>query len=472
MGKIKKEKYDVFLSYRSDRGQEAAMLIQNALNKKGYRVFLDLNGMHAGAFDEQLCEIIDNSTDFLLILSPRALDRCENDQDWVRREIERAKAGKKNIVPIMMDGFEFPQILPESIDFVRYLHSPEFSHSLFKPFMDLLSQKYLLSKPRKTKRWFVFLAVIVAAMVVLFVCRPVPSFLPKPAPSIESQVGLKEETTENSDDSKETVSALPTPTPTSTLTLTLTGERLERFVGDIDEYQRIFFSGASQSSNRDDNSTAESAADDNKQTAWIEGTSGGGIEEYAVLRFPEKTRVDLIGISTDGLPASDELLRPKSLEFRFSDGETAWCGLPDENRTVLFALDEPVHTKSITVIIKEVWPESGTGNTALSEVTAYSLRGPSAADLDAIGAKIFTPNESDYLETYHEAVITSEKGHSIFGYVSPNRGDGTSFQIPDGTPVTVLAKHNDMACVIFELNGKKNARWIGEEHLEPRIDME
>jgi len=35
------------------------------------------------------------------------LDRCSDTQDWLRREIETALDSRRNIVPLMLEGFDF-----------------------------------------------------------------------------------------------------------------------------------------------------------------------------------------------------------------------------------------------------------------------------------------------------------------------------------------------------------------------------
>lgn len=82
------EAYDVFISYRRDGGEHAAKRIQEALLARGYRVFLDMESLRSGPFNTMLLDVIDSCTDFLLILPPSGLDRCEAEQDWVRLEVE------------------------------------------------------------------------------------------------------------------------------------------------------------------------------------------------------------------------------------------------------------------------------------------------------------------------------------------------------------------------------------------------
>lgn len=101
--------YDGFISYRRDGGSETArlvkVLIENMADKK---LFLDVDGLSTGLFDERLLRIIKNSENFILILSPGCLDRCGNEDDWLKREISYAIRHDRNIIPVMKEGFCFP----------------------------------------------------------------------------------------------------------------------------------------------------------------------------------------------------------------------------------------------------------------------------------------------------------------------------------------------------------------------------
>ena len=77
------KKYDIFLSYRRDGGESTARILRDQLTQRGYRVFLDVEALASGAFDAGLFSVIDECTDFLLILSPGSLERCAQEDDWV-----------------------------------------------------------------------------------------------------------------------------------------------------------------------------------------------------------------------------------------------------------------------------------------------------------------------------------------------------------------------------------------------------
>ena len=98
-------KCDVFISYRRDGGDMTAMYIYQSLKERGYNVFYDLEVLRSGSFNETLVAYIRSCRDFLIILSPHALDRCWDEKDWVRREIEAALLNGKNVIPVMFKYF-------------------------------------------------------------------------------------------------------------------------------------------------------------------------------------------------------------------------------------------------------------------------------------------------------------------------------------------------------------------------------
>ena len=153
---------DIFISYRRDGGDMAAMYIYQALKDRGYDVFYDVEVLRSGKFNEALREYIGSCKDFILVLSPHALDRCEDENDWVRQEIAEAIRQDKNIIPVMMNGFKFPEKLPEEIASVRHHTGLTSSTEYFQESMNRLCEKFLTSKPRKKKNWLI--PAVVATM--------------------------------------------------------------------------------------------------------------------------------------------------------------------------------------------------------------------------------------------------------------------------------------------------------------------
>ncbi len=164
-----KQSYDIFISYRRS-SYDTANLIATRLKAAGYSVFFDMETLRSGKFNEQLFEFIDNCKDFILILPPNALDRCVNEDDWVRLETMRAMGAKKNIIPVMLNGFAWPTPMPagmEELSFYQALTASSVEY--FDLSMERLQKKYLLSKPHvATKLLAKKTGILAVAMAVIF----------------------------------------------------------------------------------------------------------------------------------------------------------------------------------------------------------------------------------------------------------------------------------------------------------------
>lgn len=137
----------IFISYRREGGQDLARLIHDHLGFRGYDVFLDTESLGGGTFNTKLLQRIRESSDFILILTPGALDRCVNKSDWVRLELACALENKINVVPVFAGNFTFNNIppLPQDIDNVRDYNGPTVNHEYFNAFVDKL-EDFLVAK--------------------------------------------------------------------------------------------------------------------------------------------------------------------------------------------------------------------------------------------------------------------------------------------------------------------------------------
>ena len=91
---------------------------------------------------------------------------------------------------------------------------------------------------------------------------------------------------------------------------------------------------------------------------------------------------------------------------------------------------------------------------------------PGDADLEEIGSEIEYPKKNDYRDEYSYGTVRAPKGHSVYCYGSADRL-GSSYIIPDGEEVVVLASRGEMLCVMIPSQNK--ARWIKDIYvvLEP-----
>ena len=103
----------IFISYRREAGSGYAKLIKKHLENAGYGVFLDVDDMKSGHYEEELVRRIDEATDFILICTKDVLERCREEGDCVRAEVLHALKTGKNIIPVTFQGFFMPPGLPE-----------------------------------------------------------------------------------------------------------------------------------------------------------------------------------------------------------------------------------------------------------------------------------------------------------------------------------------------------------------------
>ncbi len=123
--------YDVFVSYRRSTGSETARLIVGRLEQKGMRAFLDVDSLDSGRFDDRLLLTIENTPNFVVILSEGSLDRCMEEGDWLRREIGHAIESDRNIIPILMPQFQMPEALPEEMETLPTFNGVNYQHEYF-----------------------------------------------------------------------------------------------------------------------------------------------------------------------------------------------------------------------------------------------------------------------------------------------------------------------------------------------------
>lgn len=119
--------YDIFISYRRDGGAQYARILQLMLSQRGYRVFLDYDELKDGVFGKKIKAAIKAAPVFMLVLSKDSLDRCKNENDWVREEILYAIEHQKKIVPVNPDkAFDgIHETIPEAISSITDIQNSE-----------------------------------------------------------------------------------------------------------------------------------------------------------------------------------------------------------------------------------------------------------------------------------------------------------------------------------------------------------
>jgi len=140
----------VFISYRRSVSAFIARAVFQDLRYNSFDVFMDVESINAGAFDTVILNQIAARAHFLVVLTPGAVERCAEPGDWLRREIEHAMALERNIVPLMVNNFDFRDAEKyltgklETLSRYNALHVP---HDYFEEAMSRLRTRFLKAVP-------------------------------------------------------------------------------------------------------------------------------------------------------------------------------------------------------------------------------------------------------------------------------------------------------------------------------------
>lgn len=109
--------FHIFLSYRRKNAADARSLKQ-ALERKGYRIFMDLDpgGLGAGKFQEQLEEVLFDVPVVVMHCSAQPAGefaRIQNEGDWVRLEIRTALEQHKLLLPVATGDTDIGQLFAD-----------------------------------------------------------------------------------------------------------------------------------------------------------------------------------------------------------------------------------------------------------------------------------------------------------------------------------------------------------------------
>lgn len=146
---MQRQRYDVFISYRREGGFETAKHLFDLLSRDGYRVSFDLDTLRNGDFNTELLNRIGECDNFILICDAHVFDRTLDpfvsvEHDWLRIELAEALKMNKNIIPIMLNGFNsFPDNLPEDVAGVKYKNGPQYDQAYFDAFYERLKHFFV-----------------------------------------------------------------------------------------------------------------------------------------------------------------------------------------------------------------------------------------------------------------------------------------------------------------------------------------
>lgn len=194
-------KYKVFISYRRKGGYDTAKLLYDRLRMDGYSVSFDIDTLVNGNFDTELEQRVTDCEDFLLVLSPGIFDRflAENSEydpenDWVRREIATALKTNKNIIPISLEGFTFPKVLPDDVKDILRKNAVDLSPKYFEASLERI-KSFMQSKPNWLARHKKKI-MLIAGIILLAIAGATFSYVHKMEDNMEQAKERREQARE------------------------------------------------------------------------------------------------------------------------------------------------------------------------------------------------------------------------------------------------------------------------------------
>jgi hypothetical protein len=100
-------KTTVFVSYRREGGFVLAKYIFDYLQAAGFDVFMDVQSLGAGEFEQTILAEVAARDYFLLVLTAGSLEGMIREKDWLRIELMQAVESGRNVVPVLAEGFKF-----------------------------------------------------------------------------------------------------------------------------------------------------------------------------------------------------------------------------------------------------------------------------------------------------------------------------------------------------------------------------
>ena len=141
----RKRKPSVFISYRRRATWAVARTIHDHLTRMGAQVFIDVDDINEGRFEEIIKENIRQRDYFLLVLAPDTLE-----SEWVVRETLYAIEHDKRMIPVLVNGFELtPEALPDGLKDITRHNAVTLTPEFFQAGLVRLAQFLGLTTPKK-----------------------------------------------------------------------------------------------------------------------------------------------------------------------------------------------------------------------------------------------------------------------------------------------------------------------------------
>jgi len=140
--RLQQSKYHAFIIYKRQTNYASARAICTALRSEGLRVFIDVDDLRPGPFNQALLDSIASAPNIIVILGIGCLDFCLDGEDVFYQEISQAIRTNRNIIPIIMPGFPETKELPKEIQTLLTYHGVHYSHEFFNAMIEKIKGNF------------------------------------------------------------------------------------------------------------------------------------------------------------------------------------------------------------------------------------------------------------------------------------------------------------------------------------------
>ncbi len=140
----------VFITYRRPVSNYIASAVSQSFMPHRYDVFMDIDITDTVEFDEVILRQVEARAHFIPVLTPGDLALYANPKDWKRLNIEHAIRSGRNIVSLLVNGFDFQEAAPYFTgELAKLAEYPTVTVPVeyFQAAMDRLRTQYLETAP-------------------------------------------------------------------------------------------------------------------------------------------------------------------------------------------------------------------------------------------------------------------------------------------------------------------------------------
>lgn len=102
--KLERNRYDVFITYRRSDGLNYAQLLFQALDRRGYKCFLDVRDRQDDEYEKRIMAALHNAPNYIFLMTDGSLRRLSEDGNSVYNEVHEALSLHKKIIPVAPTG--------------------------------------------------------------------------------------------------------------------------------------------------------------------------------------------------------------------------------------------------------------------------------------------------------------------------------------------------------------------------------